>query len=91
MLPCNKEAPMTAAHDLWTATLERWQGMLPPLANPTVVDPAQAIRIAAGIQRTALDTWRESCEQAHELGVKALEWNLEQAERMAQAARDSAS
>ncbi len=79
---------MKAANELWTDALETWQGMIPPLMNPCVVDPAQAVRIGLGIQRTMLDTWRDSCEQAHELGMKALDWNLEQADRMAQAVKD---
>ncbi len=81
---------MKAATDLWSETLERWQGMIPPLAQAAVMDPWQAGRAMLDIQRSALDTWRDSCVQAHELGVKAVEWNATQAERMARSFGDQA-
>ncbi len=81
---------MAAANDVWTEALSTWQGMIPPLMNPAVVDPMEALRIGAGIQRAALDTWRDSCQQAHELSVKAVEWNLAQAGRAAAAMQERA-
>ena len=65
---------MKPRSDVWTEALETWQGMLPPLLNPTVVDPRQAAKITLGNMRAALETWRESCVQAHDLGAKAMDW-----------------
>lgn len=76
---------MMAASDVWTRTLETWQGMIPPLANPSVVDPWQAARITLGIQRAAIETWRDSCVQACELGTRAVDWTAGSVEQLAQA------
>ncbi len=80
---------MKAANEVWTDALETWQGMIPPWMNPRVVEPAEALRIGLGVQGTLLRTWRDSCQQAHELGMEALDWNLQQAERAAQLVRES--
>jgi hypothetical protein len=90
MLPCNKEAPMQSSTDQWTKALETWQGMIPPLANPAVMDPWQAVRVSMGIQRAALACWRDSCVQAHDLGSKALDWQAGTRERLASAGQESA-
>lgn len=81
---------MTAARDLWTDSMKSWQGMIPPLLNPTVMDPMQAVRVTMGIQRAALTCWRDSCAQAHELGSKALDWQTATVERMAAAGGEAA-
>lgn len=51
------------------------QDLLPPLMNPALFDPFQAARVVLELQRAALDTWLESCEQARDLGVQALSWS----------------
>lgn len=79
---------MKAAREYWTETLEAWQGMVPPLLNPTVIHPWRAVRIGLGIQRAALDAWRESCVQAHELAGEALDWSDSTMEGMARAAQE---
>ncbi len=81
---------MTAASDLWTDAMKTWQGMIPPLVNPAILDPLQAARVSMGIQRSALDTWRESCLQAFELGAKGLDWQADTVLRLAQASQDKA-
>jgi hypothetical protein len=51
------------------------QDLLPPLMNPALFDPWEAARVALDVQRAALQTWLESCEQARDLGVMALTWS----------------
>ncbi|MFH1469293.1 MAG: hypothetical protein ABIO70_33220 [Pseudomonadota bacterium] len=51
------------------------QDLLPPLMDPALFDPWQAARVVLDLQRAALDTWLESCEQARDLGVQALTWS----------------
>ncbi|MCP4228347.1 MAG: hypothetical protein GY773_33775, partial [Actinomycetia bacterium] len=45
---------MKAATDQWTDAMKTWQGMIPPLADPKLMDPWQVARVSLGIQRAAL-------------------------------------
>lgn len=53
---------------------EALEGLCPPLFDARVVSPRQAVRIGFEVQRAALDTWLESCNQAHGLAMEALGW-----------------
>lgn len=71
-------------HETWTKTLEAWQGTLPPLLDPTAMDSHTAVRAVAGVQRAALATWLESCQQAHDLAEHLLGWQAEVMEDLAE-------
>ena len=71
------------AHEAYAETFETWQRMLPPLIDPTVTDPWAATRAAMGVQRAALATWLESCEQAQALAELAFGWQAQAMERVA--------
>ncbi len=69
---------MTATRDQWT----------PPLLNPAIMDPWQALRVGLGIQRAALDCWRDSCTQAHELCSSSMDMGRVAVEQLVDASRD---
>ncbi len=76
--------------DVWNEALETWRRMIPPVLDPSLMDPWQAARVSLGVQRAVLDTWRDSCQQAHDLGTKALDWSVDATECVAAASRDAA-
>jgi len=80
---------MTAVNDLWTRALDSWKGMTPPLMNPANMDPWQAVRVGMGVQRAALDSWRDSCKQAHELCSSSMGMGRSTLEQMAEAGREA--
>ncbi len=72
---------MKPASDAWTRALETWQGMVPPLLDPTVVAPGLAAGMVLDLQRAALAGFGQSCSQANELRAMALGWSSRSAGR----------